>query len=179
MIFRLQSYSSWHSILLYSTNWIQDISFHLLWIWTTFHIKGDQRKHCQSSLKALHIRERHDVLWGFQIWFEWTLELNIWAYYSQLPILIMGEKDQAFWPYYIVSHGEYLIHQSYRFQIWMYQREFVGRAINIVCLVDLPIGDRCVQCLALATILDLTWALTDVMHFSKMMWWKHYRFGIK
>lgn len=26
----------------------------------------------------------------------------------------------------------YLIHQSYRFQIWMYQREFVGRAINIL-----------------------------------------------
>lgn len=32
----------------------------------------------------------------------------------------------------------------------MYQREFVGRTINILCLVDLPIGDRCVQCLGLA-----------------------------
>lgn len=49
-------------------------------------------------------------------------------------------------------------------------RRLLGRAISILCLVDLPIGDRCVQHLALALTPVLAWALADVMYFSKMMW---------
>lgn len=36
------------------------------------------------------------------------------------------KKKSVFQPYHIISHWNCLIHQSYRLQIWRYQREFVG-----------------------------------------------------
>lgn len=119
--------------LSYSTNWIQDTPSHLLWVWTTFHIRGDKIKLCQRNYQVLFISKNNTMFFWASNLNGMNFGVNHLTILFSAAILIIDEKDQVYLLYDIVPHEESLIHQSYRFQIWKYQGEICGpfgRAIS-------------------------------------------------
>lgn len=112
VIFRLQSYSRWQ---------IGSRTYHPMYSKYEQHFTSGvtRENHAKGLIVGLFTSKNNSS--SKSGWGKLGSKTSS-VYYSQLLGLIIDEKNLAFQPY----HWDRLIHKSYRFQIWRYQREFVG-----------------------------------------------------